>query len=88
MTTLVKASERKIRAPSDLNGNCAEASMFFTTCQAYLCLNKNSYPDDESKIIFVLSYMVGGAAGAYKEAIYTHAFVINPATSQENGFST
>ena len=88
MTTPVKASERKIRAPSDFNGDRAEASAFFTTCQAYLRLNKDSYPDDESKIIFVLSYMVGGAAGAYKEAVYTHAFTIDPATSQENGFGT
>ena len=88
MTTPVKASERKIRAPSDFNGDRAEASTFFTTCQAYLRLNKDSYPDDESKIIFVLSYMVGGAAGAYKEAVYTHAFAIDPATSQENGFGT
>ena len=88
MTTPVKASERKIRAPSDFNGDRAEASAFFTTCQAYLRLNKDSYPDDESKIIFVLSYMVGGAAGAYKEADYTHAFAIDPTTSQENGFGT
>ena len=88
MTTPVKASERKIRAPSDFNGDRSEASAFFTTCQAYLRLNKDSYPDDESKIIFVLSYMVGGAAGAYKEAVYTHAFAIDPATSQENGFGT
>ena len=88
MTTPVKASERKIRAPSDFNGDRAEASAFFTTCQAYLRLNKDSYPDDESKIIFVLSYMVGGAAGAYKEAVYTHAFAIDPGTSQENGFGT
>ena len=69
MTTPVKASERKIHALSDFNGDRAKASTFFTTCQAYLHLNKDSYPNNESKIIFVLSYMVGGAAGAYKEAI-------------------
>ena len=62
--------------------------MFFATCQVYLHLNKDFYPDNEFKIIFVLLYMVGGAAGAYKEAIYMHMFTINPATSQKNGFGT
>ena len=88
MTILVKASECKIHALSDFNGNHAKASTFFTICQVSLHLNKDPYPNNESRIIFVLLYMVEGAAGAYKEAIYTHVFTINLATSQENGFGT
>ena len=80
MTTPVKASERKIRAPSDFNGDRAEASAFFTTCQAYLRLNKDSYPDNESRIIFILLYIVKRAVEVYKKAIYTHVFAINLAT--------
>ena len=81
MATSVKASKCKIHALSDFNGDCAEASTFFTTCQVYLYLNKDSYPNNKSRIIFVLLYMVEGAAEAYKEGIYMHVFMINLATS-------
>ena len=85
MTT--RTSERKIRSPNDFTGDRAEAGIFLTTCQAYLRINKDSYNNDEDKIIFVLSYMVGGAAGAYKDAIYTSAFELD-AAGNEKGFGS
>lgn len=42
-TTGTKVSERKIRAPNDFDGNCAEANTFINDCQMYLRLNKDSY---------------------------------------------
>lgn len=78
--------ERKIRAPSDYDGNRAGATAFLNDCQTYLRLNKDSYPTDEDKIIFILSYMVGGAAGPFKEALTARAFAINPTTKLEEGF--
>lgn len=87
-TTNPRPSERKIRAPSDFNGDRAEASGFLNNCQTYLRLNKDSYTNDEEKIIFILSYMVGGSAGPFKEAFTTNAFAIDPDTNEEKGFGT
>ena len=60
--------ERRIRAPVDFNGDRKEAKPFLYSCITYMILNHEVYPDDEQKIIFVLSYMVGGTAGAFREA--------------------
>ena len=63
-----RAVERRIRAPIDFNGDRKEARPFLYSCLTYMILNHEVYPTDEQKIIFVLSYMVGGAAGAFREA--------------------
>ena len=88
MSNTPKVSERKIRPPPDFNGNRKEADNFLNSCRVYLRLNAQSYSTDEEKIIFILSYMIGGSAGPWKDVFTTKAFSINPATSQEHGFGT
>ena len=88
MSNTPKVSERKIRPPPDFNGNREEADNFLNSCRVYLRLNAQSYSTDEEKIIFILSYMIGGSAGPWKDAFTTKAFSINPTTSQEHGFGT
>ena len=86
MTTRV--TERKIRQPSDFDGNRDDAQNFLLTCRTYLRLNKDLYTTDEEKIIFVISFMVGGSAGPFKDALEMEAYTIDPTTSAEKGFGT
>ena len=58
-----QTADRKIRQPSDFMGDRPEATNFLNTCCTYLCINKNAYPTEENKIIFVLLFMEGGTAG-------------------------
>ena len=55
-------AERKICQPSDCMGDHLDASNSLNTCHTYLRINKNAYPTEEDKIIFVLSFMEGGTA--------------------------
>ena len=59
----------KIVEPECFNGNLANFRRFKHQYGLYLCANKESYPGDEEKIMFVLSYMKEGSvelwAGSY-----------------------
>ena len=88
MSQTTKVSERKIRAPVDFDGNRLQTTSFLNSCQTYLRLNKALYPTDEDKIIFVLSYMIGGTAGPVKDAITAKALEIDPTTNAERGFGS
>lgn len=83
-----RPTERKIRQPSDFDGNRDDAQNFLLTCRTYLRLNKDLYTTDEEKIIFIISFMVGGSAGPFKDALETEAYSIDPTTSEEKGFGT
>ena len=79
--------ERKICQLSDFIGNRLEATNFLNTCHTYLCINKNAYPTEEDKIIFVLSFMEGGTAGPWKNAIMEEAYAVGM-DGAEVGFGT
>ena len=64
-----RMAERKIHQPSDFMGDRLDASNFLNICHTYLRINKNAYPIEEDKIIFVLSFMEGGTAGLWKNAL-------------------
>ena len=68
--------ERKIRQPLDFMGDRLEATNFLNTCCTYLHINKNAYPTEEDKIIFVLSFMEGGTAGLWKNALIEEAYSV------------
>ena len=81
-----KSQERKIRQPPDFSGDCTQSTLFINTCRTYLCLNGTSYPTDEDKIIFILSFIEGGVAGSWKENFMDQAFqVVN---GVKRGFGT
>ena len=82
-----QTAERKIRQPPDFTGDRLEASNFLNTCRTYLRINKNAYTTDEDKIIFVLSFMEGGTAGPWKNAIMEAAYTLGT-DGTEVGFGT
>ena len=82
-----RTAERKIRQPPDFMGDCLEATNFLNTCCTYLRINKNAYPTEEDKIIFVLLFMEGGIAGPWKNAIMEEAYAVGM-DGAEVGFET
>ena len=83
-----RTAERKIRQPPDFTGDRLEASNFLNTCRTYLRINKNAYTTDEDKIIFVLSFMEGGTAGPWKNAIMEEAYAAGTLTVTPNECTT
>ena len=81
-----KPQERKIRQPPDFSGDRTQSTLFINTCRTYLRLNGTSYPTDEDKIIFILSFMEGGVAGSWKENFMDQAFQV--VDGVERGFGT
>ena len=79
--------ERKIHQPPDFMGDRLEATNFLNTCHTYLHINKNAYPTEEDKIIFVLSFMERGTAGPWKNALIEKAYFVGT-DSTEVGFGT
>src|ERR1700731_2400483 len=57
-----KKTTLKIVEPDSFNGNPANFRRFKRQYGLYLCANKETYPGDEEKIMFVLSYMKEGSA--------------------------
>ena len=55
--------ERKICQPPDFMGDRLKATNFLNTGHTYFHINKNAYPTEENKIIFILSFIEGGTAG-------------------------
>ena len=68
-------------------GDHLKATNFLNTYRIYLHINKNAYPTEEDKIIFVLSFMEGGTAGLWKNAIMEEAYAAGTDGS-EVGFGT
>src|ERR1700731_83734 len=57
-----KKTTLKIVEPDSFNGNLANFRRFKRQYGLYLCANKESYPGDQEKIMFVLLYMKEGSA--------------------------
>ena len=55
----------KIAAPPSFTGKMNETKLFIQACQIYLLIRKDEFQDEESKILWVLSYMQGGSALKY-----------------------
>ena len=65
----VRRKDLKIAELEGFNRNLANFRRFKQQYRLYLCANKESYPGNEEKIMFILSYMKEGSmelwAGSY-----------------------
>ncbi len=59
--------ELRLNTPPKFKGDRTKLHKFIQDCKIYLAINKRLYSDDESKSAFILSYMEGGEADAWKE---------------------
>src|ERR1700677_4254663 len=55
----------KIAAPTPFSGLQDDLDCFKAECWVYLAMRHTEFPDNRSKILFVLSYMKGGTAGPW-----------------------
>ncbi|KIO01723.1 hypothetical protein M404DRAFT_28467 [Pisolithus tinctorius Marx 270] len=53
----IKATELKIGAPSDFDGNQKNAMSWLYSVQTYLLVNEELYDTDTKKVVYALSYM-------------------------------
>jgi hypothetical protein len=75
MTTPTK--EVRVRVPADFIGETTKTKKFIQECELYIRVNRHIYDDDEKKVVFALSFMIGGTATAWKEAFTAKAITDN-----------
>ena len=56
--------------PSEYSRNCSQGQTFLTSCQTYICLCPDSFPDEHIKITWVLSYMKSRWAAKWAEQVF------------------
>jgi len=70
--------ELRLNTPPRFKGDRTKLRKFIQDCKIYLAINKQIYVDDEAKCAFMLSYMEGGEADAWKEQYISS--LTNPTT--------
>ncbi|KIO07300.1 hypothetical protein M404DRAFT_23790 [Pisolithus tinctorius Marx 270] len=65
VTTMVKATELKIGALSDFDGDQKTAMSWLYSVQTYLLVNEEIYDTDTKMVIYTLSYMKKGVARSW-----------------------
>ena len=66
----------KIAAPTPFTGLQDDLNHFKAECSLYICLQGSEFPDEMSWMLFILSYMKGGAARTW--AMHKIQQVLNP----------
>ena len=66
----------KITAPTPFTGLQDDLNRFKAECSLYICLRGSEFPDETSWMLFILSYMKGGATGTW--AMHKIQQVLNP----------
>ena len=66
-TTPPHDKELCLNTPPHFKGDQTKLRKFIQDCKIYLAINKRTYTDDEAKCAFILSYMEGGEADAWKD---------------------
>src|SRR5258708_243335 len=66
----------KIAAPTPFTGLQDDLDCFKAECSLYICLRGSEFPDETSQMLFILSYMKGGATGTW--ATHKIQQVLNP----------
>ena len=56
--------------PNKFDGNRSRGQAFLTSCQTYMCLCSDSFPSEQTKITWALSYMKSGRASKWAEWIF------------------
>ena len=60
-------NKKKLKEPTPFSGKRDDLRKFLQEIKLYLLGNKQHYPEDEDKVLFVLSYMNEGDANSWKE---------------------
>src|SRR5258708_1498538 len=55
----------KIATPTPFTGLQDDLDRFKAECSLYICLRGSEFPDETSRMLFILSYMKGGATGTW-----------------------
>ncbi len=66
----------KIAAPTLFTGLQDDLDHFKVECSLYICLRGSEFPNETSQMLFILSYMKGGAAGTW--VMHKIQQVLNP----------
>src|SRR5258705_9963467 len=66
----------KITAPTPFTGLQDDLDRFKAECSLYICLRGSEFPNKTSRMLFILSYMKGGAAGTW--VMHKIQQVLNP----------
>src|SRR5258708_32044181 len=66
----------KIAMPTPFTGLQDDLDCFKSECSLYICLQGSKFPNETSWMLFILSYMKGGAAGTW--ATHKIQQVLNP----------
>src|SRR5258707_13176015 len=66
----------KITMPTPFTGLQDDLDHFKAECSLYICLQGSKFPNKMSQMLFILSYMKGGAAGTW--ATHKIQQVLNP----------
>src|SRR5271168_683016 len=74
------AKEIRIGLPTPFDGTRENLQAFLQECGMYFDLNSNVYDTETKRVIFMLSYMKGGTAQAWKESFLTTASESTPST--------
>ena len=56
--------------PSEYDGDRLKGQAFLISCQTYMCLCPDSFPEEQTKITWTLSYMKSGWAAKWAERIF------------------
>src|ERR1700761_4397724 len=56
--------------PNEYDGNRSKGQAFLTSCQTYIHLCPDSFPEEHVKITWALSYMKSGRAARWAERIF------------------
>ena len=65
----VRTKEPKIAAPLHFTGKCDETESFINLCTLYMNGWKSEFPDEDTKIYWILSYMTLGTAKTWRDYI-------------------
>jgi hypothetical protein len=82
--TLTSSNDKELRinTPAKFKGDRTKLRKYIQDCKIYLAINRRLYTDNESKSAFILSYMEGGEADAWKEQYVSS--ITNPTTGVIN----
>ncbi|KIO05726.1 hypothetical protein M404DRAFT_25039 [Pisolithus tinctorius Marx 270] len=73
-----KATELKIGAPSDFDGNQKNAMSWLYSVQTYLLVNEELYDTDTKKVVYALSYMKKDVAHSWAATFQKTSLEKNP----------
>ena len=80
-TTALGEMKKKMKVPTPFSGKREDLRKFLQEIKIYLLANREVYPTNMDKVLFVLSYMRKGDANSWKEEFFETA----EQTASQNG---